>query len=83
MDGIKGAFRCFGWTRIVRTDWFDGGCAPPNPAPLAAAGVRGEHLETLGGSGTDCATRRELARGLGRLKRNGWIKTTFLQLDWD
>ena len=21
---------------------FDGGCAPPNPAPLAAAGVRGE-----------------------------------------
>ena len=21
----------------------DGGCAPPNPAPLAAAGVRGEH----------------------------------------
>jgi hypothetical protein len=25
-----------------RSDWFDGGCAPPNPAPLAAAGVRGE-----------------------------------------
>ena len=22
---------------------FDGGCAPPKPAPLAAAGVRGEH----------------------------------------
>ena len=26
----------------VATDQFDGGCAPPNPAPLAAAGVRGE-----------------------------------------
>ena len=25
-----------------RTNRFDGGCAPPNPAPLAAAGVRGE-----------------------------------------
>jgi putative transposase len=25
-----------------RTNQFDGGCAPPNPAPLAAAGVRGE-----------------------------------------
>ena len=25
--------------RVVR---FAGGCAPPNPAPLAAAGVRGE-----------------------------------------
>ena len=24
------------------TNRFDGGCAPPNPAPLAAAGVRGE-----------------------------------------
>jgi putative transposase len=24
-----------------RTNWFDGSCAPPNPAPLAAAGVRG------------------------------------------
>ena len=23
-------------------DQSDGGCAPPNPAPLAAAGVRGE-----------------------------------------
>ena len=26
-------------------DRFDGGCAPPNPAPLAAAGVRGELLQ--------------------------------------
>jgi transposase InsO family protein len=26
-----------------QTDRVDGGCAPPNPAPLAAAGVRGEH----------------------------------------
>ena len=26
-----------------KTNRFDGGCAPPNPAPLAAAGVRGEH----------------------------------------
>ncbi len=25
-----------------KTNRFDGGCAPPNPAPLAAAGVRGE-----------------------------------------
>ena len=25
-----------------RANGFDGGCAPPNPAPLAAAGVRGE-----------------------------------------
>jgi integrase-like protein len=25
-----------------RANRFDGGCAPPNPAPLAAAGVRGE-----------------------------------------
>ena len=25
-----------------KTNWFDGGCAPPTPAPLAAAGVRGE-----------------------------------------
>ena len=25
-----------------KTNQFDGGCAPPNPAPLAAAGVRGE-----------------------------------------
>ena len=29
----------------VRMDRFDGGCAPPNPAPLAAAGVRGELLQ--------------------------------------
>ena len=26
----------------TKTNRFDGGCAPPNPAPLAAAGVRGE-----------------------------------------
>ena len=26
----------------VKTNRFDGGCAPPNPAPLAAAGVRGD-----------------------------------------
>src|SRR5678815_3818019 len=26
---------------------FDGGCAPPNPAPLAAAGVRGELLSLI------------------------------------
>ena len=26
----------------VNANRFDGGCAPPNPAPLAAAGVRGE-----------------------------------------
>ncbi|MGB7838215.1 MAG: integrase core domain-containing protein [Terrimicrobiaceae bacterium] len=28
-----------------RTNRFDGGCAPPNPAPLAAAGVRGELIK--------------------------------------
>jgi len=27
---------------VNTTDQFDGGYAPPNPAPLAAAGVRGE-----------------------------------------
>lgn len=27
----------------AKTNQLDGGCAPPNPAPLAAAGVRGEH----------------------------------------
>ena len=27
----------------LQTNQIDGGCAPPNPAPLAAAGVRGEH----------------------------------------
>lgn len=27
----------------IKANQFDGGCAPPNPAPLAAAGVRGEH----------------------------------------
>jgi hypothetical protein len=27
---------------VGKTDQFAGGCAPPNPAPLAAAGVRGE-----------------------------------------
>jgi len=26
----------------LRGNGFDGGCSPPNPAPLAAAGVRGE-----------------------------------------
>ena len=26
----------------AQTNRSDGGCAPPNPAPLAAAGVRGE-----------------------------------------
>ena len=26
----------------TKTNHFDGGCAPPNPAPLAAAGARGE-----------------------------------------
>ena len=30
-----------------KTNRFDGGCAPPNPGPLAAAGVRGE-LNRLG-----------------------------------
>jgi hypothetical protein len=47
VDGLhrfKRAFRYFGWAEFVRTNWFDGGYAPPNPAPLAAAGVRGEHL---------------------------------------
>ena len=29
------------------TNQFDGGCAPPNPAPLAAAGVRGEQRGIL------------------------------------
>jgi hypothetical protein len=35
------------WASFSATDSdrFDGGCAPPNPAPLAAAGVRGERLE--------------------------------------
>jgi putative transposase len=28
---------------------FDGGCAPPNPAPLAAAGVRGNSSTPQGG----------------------------------
>jgi hypothetical protein len=32
---------CLGATGSSRNR-FDGGCAPPNPAPLAAAGVRGE-----------------------------------------
>ena len=40
----------FEWLRLRRvglfsaadSNRFDGGCAPPNPAPLAAAGVRGE-----------------------------------------
>ena len=35
----KGAPRHFEW---VERNRFDGGFAPPNPAPLAAAGVRGE-----------------------------------------
>src|SRR6476660_6723357 len=29
-----------------KTNRFDGGCAPPNPAPLAAAGVRGELMSS-------------------------------------
>jgi len=29
------------------TNQFDGGYAPPNPAPLAAAGVRGEPQQGL------------------------------------
>jgi hypothetical protein len=33
-----------GGAELEETNWFDGGYAPPNPAPLAAAGVRGEHL---------------------------------------
>lgn len=28
-----------------KTNGFDGGCAPPNPAPLAAAGVSAGHLD--------------------------------------
>ena len=29
---------------FIGRNWVDGGYAPPNPAPLAAAGVRGGEL---------------------------------------
>jgi ribose/xylose/arabinose/galactoside ABC-type transport system permease subunit len=41
-NGMLVNFRFFGDFRGIFY-WSDGGCAPPNPAPLAAAGVRGEH----------------------------------------
>ena len=36
-------YESFHYYGLKRSDW---GCAPPNPAPLAAAGVRGELLES-------------------------------------
>ena len=44
-----------------RTNRFDGGCAPPNPAPLAAAGVRGElRINATSGKQTKTKTLRNL-----------------------
>ena len=39
-----------------KTNRFDGGCAPPNPAPLAAAGVRGNSATPQGGKQTKTKT---------------------------
>ncbi len=39
---LQAASTCVMTKIPVNTNRFDGGCAPPNPAPLAAAGVRGE-----------------------------------------
>ena len=56
------------------TDWFDGGDAPPNPAPLAAAGVRGER--GAGGKRTEGGKEiEELAHGAREQKANSWLPT--------
>ena len=58
-----------------RTNRFDGGCAPPNPAPLAAAGVRGNSATPQGGKQTKIKTLRnpqnfsyEVSRLRGQVK---------------